>query len=273
MADFATLEESVEESRPLDVYDFALGSDTYRFTSDESDVTVDGYTYAAEAIRRGNPSQSQESRDDIFEVRVPRDNAFALLYIGVVPGQQATLTIRRLQRDESPVFDTTPVFFKGFVQSVRFPDGGDAVIGAKSIEAMASRIIPRYTYQGQCNHVLYDNDCGVNQDSFKHIGTVTAVSGNTITVSGASGFANGYFNAGYVKPSTLDDFRMVLDHTGDVLTLLLPFPGSLVGIDVSAFAGCDHMIDGHCDTRYNNVIEFGGFAFVPEKNPFETEIV
>lgn len=273
MADFQTLEESTEGSRPLEIYDFALDATMFRYTSDEGSVVVDGYTYEAEAIKRGEPAQGPENRDDILEIKVPDDNAFAILYTNIVPGQGATVTIRRLQRDESPLYATTPVFYKGFVQSVQFLDKGGAIIGAKSVESMSSRTIPRFTYQGQCNNVLYDNDCGAVQTSFQHTGTVTAVNGNTITVSGASGFASQYFRAGYVKPTTLNDYRLVLDHTGDVLTLLLPFPESMVGLSVDVFAGCDHKIDGHCDTKFNRVIEYGGFAFIPTKNPFETEII
>lgn len=73
-----------------------------------------------------------------------------------------------------------------------------------------------------------------------------------------------------------DDHRLILSQSGDDVTLLLPFPETIVGSTVVLLAGCDHSITT-CDTKFNtpedtlsNVINYGGFAFVPNKNPFET---
>lgn len=112
----------------------------------------------------------------------------------------------------------------------------------------------------------------MNSDSYKFTGPVASVSGNTITVTGATAQPDGYYNSGYVKPAGLQDFRMILDHTGDVLTLLLPFANALTGLNVDIFAGCDHDISGHCNTRFSNVGRHGGFAFVPKVNPFKSGI-
>lgn len=274
MSSYDALESSVEGSRPIEVYKFAIGTEVYRYTSAEDDVTVGADTYVAEAISRGPIAQGHDDRNRILDITLPADNVFAAKYIDIVPGQRATGTIIRLQRDEVPTFNTQVVIYKGFVRSVRFPGNGrEAVIGILSIEAATSRPIPRFTYQGLCNHVLYDGGCGVNSTNYRMTGTVTAVNGNVITVSGASGEADGYYTAGFVTPTGLTDFRMVLKHVGDDLTLLLPFPVGLTGQTIDVFAGCNHMISGHCQTRFNNVIEHGGFAFVPKKNPFTTKLV
>ena len=49
-----------------------------------------------------------------------------------------------------------------------------------------------------------------------------------------------------------------------------------MGSTVVVLAGCDHSVTT-CDTKFNtpedtqsNVINYGGFPFVPGKNPFET---
>lgn len=272
MADFDTLESSEEQSRPIEVYDFSLGADSFRYTSAEDDVTVGTDVFTAESIKRGAIIQSSDDRDAVLEVTLPALNTFARKYIDIVPGQMATVSIIRVQRDEPTPF-TQALIYKGFVQSVKFPnDGQNAVIALRSVESSSSRPIPRFTYQGQCNNFLYDTSCGVNQDLFKFTGTVSAVSGNTITIPGVSGQPNGYYNAGYVKPAGIQDFRMVLDHTGDVLTLLLPFGTAITGTNVDVFAGCNHDINGHCYTRFSNVDRYAGFPWVPTTNPFESGI-
>jgi hypothetical protein len=37
---------------------------------------------------------------------------------------------------------------------------------------------------------------------------------------------------------------------------------------MQAFAGCDHLIEGDCALVFDQVAEFGGFAFVPSKDIF-----
>jgi len=272
MADYDTLESSVESSRPIEVFDFSLGADSFRYTSSEDDVIVGVDTFEAEAIRRGSIIQGSDDRDAVLEITIPAQNTFVRKYIDIVPGQLASVSIIRVQRDE-PTPWTQALVFKGFVQSVKFPKNGhEAGIAARSIESSASRPIPRFTYQSLCNNFLYDDACGANASLYKFTGPVTLVEENKITVTGASGQPNGYYNAGYVKPTGIEDFRMILDHTGDVLTLLLPFAEALTGTNVDIFAGCDHAVAGHCNTRFSNVGRHAGFAFVPTINPFQSGI-
>ena len=56
-----------------------------------------------------------------------------------------------------------------------------------------------------------------------------------------------------------------------MLTLLLPFNTTDVdvGTSVEVFAGCDHSL-ATCKAQYDNVANYGGFAFVPLRNPFES---
>ena len=42
-----------------------------------------------------------------------------------------------------------------------------------------------------------------------------------------------------------------------------------VGTEVEVFAGCDHTI-ATCKTQFDIVVNYGGFAFVPTRNPFES---
>jgi len=272
MTTYDILESSVEDSRPIEVYEFALGATSFKYTSAEDDITIGSDTFTAEAIKRGPIIQGSDDRDAVLEIMLPATNNFAKKYIDIVPGQLASLSIIRVQRDEATPW-TQALIYKGYVQSVKYPmNGQEAVIASRSVESTASRPIPRFTYQGLCNNFLYDSACGVNPDLFKHTGEVTAVSGNVITVTGANGQADGYYNSGYVKPAGVQDFRMILNHSGNDLTLLLPFGEALTGTNVDIFAGCDHAIAGHCNTRFSNVGKFAGFAFVPVINPWENGI-
>lgn len=269
MTSFASLEPSVESSRPLEVYSFALLSEVFRYTSSEVAVTVGGNTYDPEAIRRSNILRGPEERTRPLVITVPSDNAFVSRFKAAAPGQRTSVTIIRLQRDEVPAFNTQVLSFKGFLQSIRFINSvKQAEMSVKSLEVAASRTIPRITFQGPCNHQLYDVQCGATPITF--VGLCTAVSGNTITVAGANSQPNGFWNGGFVKPSGVNDPRLIINHTGNVLTILQPFNQSPLNANCDIFAGCDHLIDGNCQNRHGRVGEFGGFAWVPKKNPFST---
>lgn len=269
MTSFATLEPSLESSQPLEVFSLALLSEVFRYTSSESVVTVAGNDYEPEAIKRSAIVRGPEKRTQPITISLPADNAFVARFKAQAPGQRTSVTVIRLQRNEVPTFNTQVLSFKGFLQSVRFVDGArKAELSVKSIEVAASRTMPRITFQGPCNHQLYDNQCGAVPITL--VGLCTAVSGKTITVAGASSMPNGFWNGGFAKPTGVNDPRLIVGHSGNVLTLLQPFNQSPLNANVDIFAGCNHLVDGDCLTRHNRVGEFGGFPYVPKKNPFAT---
>jgi uncharacterized phage protein (TIGR02218 family) len=269
MSTFDALESSVESSRPIELYAIVLGSQSYTYTSAEDTITVSGQDYVPEAIARGRVEQGSDSSDRTVLVTLPSTNPFAAQFIENVPGEKATVTIYRYQRDESPSLATQVLLFKGTVQSVRFPqDGSTAEIAVRSIETALNRNVPKFTFMGMCNHFLYDQNCGVNPSTFSHAGLVTAEAETQITVSGAA--ASGFdFTGGYARPIGANDFRLIIAQSGDDMTLILPFSDPIEGGNVQLFAGCDHLIDGDCALVFNNVANFGGFAFVPNRNVFQ----
>lgn len=275
---FAAFETSIEGSRPVEVYQIIVGSELHRWTSAEDTVSVGGVDYEPMATTRGRVGQSREERQSTLELTVPPTFKFARQYIANVPGSQARLTVTRVQRSDFPGPETIQIF-EGNVQSVAFSKNAlEAKIAAIPLSSAMSRAIPRFTYKGLCNNVLYDDGCKVdrNDAAFQHTATVSAVSGNTITVPGATAFGADWFVGGYVSFAD-NDFRMIVEQSGDILTLLLPFPTDVNGEEVDIQAGCDHDINGDCDNKFftpedvtSNVINYGGFAFVPRVNPFQS---
>lgn len=270
MTTFDLRESSTEDSKPVELYEFILGSTSYRFTSAEDDVVIGSDTYLTSAIGRSRLEQGSDQNNRTLTVTMPASFSLPQLYVGVPPGQQATINIYRYQRNEVPSFGTQILLFKGQVQTCRFPnDGHSAEFACRSIESALNRNIPRFSFMGMCNHILYDSNCGVLEADFDYIGNADLVDENQVTINGlaASGID---FTGGYVRPTGTVDFRMVLSQSGDVLTLLLPFAEDPTGSNLQAFAGCDHVLTGDCALIFDNVENFGGYAFVPNKNIFQT---
>lgn len=266
---YDAFETSQEGGRPVELYEFRLGSEVFRFTSNESDVVFQAATYEAIPIRRGELGAATASGDDKLLLYVPASLSFIQKYVLSVPGRAATLSMRQYHRDDPDLQPAT--LFQGTIRTVGFTKNGrEAEVRVEPILSSRSRTIPRHTYQGLCNHMLYDARCKIleTNPAFEKFLAVTVVSGNTITVPGAGAFGADFFESGFVDFQ--QDFRLVTKQTTDVLTLLLPFASSPLGQTVRCLAGCKHRLVDDCLNKFNNTINYGGFPYVPLKNPFAT---
>jgi len=262
-------ETSPESGRPVELFTIVLGASTFRYTSAEDDVVINAITYTAVPLLRGAFATGPDERSNTIDITLPVSNEFVRKYINSVPGSRAFLQIVRTQRDD--VAQEEEATFQGLVEAVSFNKNvTEAKVTVLPLIAAVSRPIPRYVYSSQCNHVLYDPttcDADDTDPSFRLSANVTVVSGVTITIPGAAAFGDGWFDGGYVETTGGTDARMVISQVGDVFTLMLPFTDSPLGSTMVALAGCGRSI-AICKSKFDNVINFGGFAFVPSKNIF-----
>lgn len=272
MTSFNALEISTERSYPTELYVLTLGSLSYFYTNAESLVRIDGEDYQPEAITRTRLEQGSDAANRTLTITVPAANEFARLFIGSPPGDQTSVSIFRLQPDELPG-PVRLLQYKGTVNDVKFlNDGTSAEIVTRTIEALGNRSIPRYSFGGPCQHVLYGPGCLVDPALFQHVGTITAVASSVLTVSGAGAFLGNWFRGGFCRMVSGGDYRMITKHLGTSITLIQPFAYDVTGEEIQLFAGCDHNYDGDCRFKFNNQERFGGWPWVPSKNVFATGI-
>lgn len=265
---FNAQEISREGAQPIEFYRFVLGSAEHAYTTAEDAITIGATTYVPTSISRDRLLLGAEQRQDVITVTMPTVKQPATQFISVVPGQPVILTILRQHSTDGATPEVATIF-KGKVRAVAFSqDGHEAKLSVMSLSNNMGVEFPRFTYQNLCNHFLYDSRCQVAQASFETIGTVSVENGSVLTVPGLSAKVDGFFTSGFIQSNT-PDFRLVLSHTGDNITILLPFQTPVLNSTVSVFAGCDHTI-ATCKTKFNIVVNYGGFAFVPKKNPFQT---
>ena len=65
---------------------------------------------------------------------------------------------------------------------------------------------------------------------------------------------------------------MILAHSGNSVTLSALLSGLAVGVAFEAFAGCDRTL-ATCQAKFGNAINFGGFPWIPAKNPFTGDAI
>lgn len=262
---YESQEESVEAGRPVELYEFVIGTTTYRYTTAEDEVTFNSQTWFPRQIQRTSPEIASDENAKELTLTIPADDPVASQYIDIAPGQKMALTITRFHRGDAGSL----IFWQGRITGASFTDQGrKATLRGLTIESANSRQIPRHKYQGLCNHVLYDARCAVTRSSFKYTGTISAVNGNIITVAGLNVNGADWALGGFVDFNTGEDARVVLAQSGDDLTMLLPFKADVLGSTVDVYAGCDHSI-ATCNTKFSNLINYGGFVYVPQINPFQ----
>lgn len=141
---------------------------------------------------------------------------------------------------------------------------------------LANQNIPRHFFSRTCNHNLGGQGCTVVMDDFKLVTTIAAIDSakKIIELShSAPGGSPEFFRAGY----------MVHAPTGVVIGITWSdsegFAGNArlrlhfwsleleVGQTITAFAGCRHTV-ADCQDKFNNVANFGGFPYSPNRSPF-----
>jgi len=266
---YVAQETSIEGGAPVELFEFDLGSSIRFYTSSDADVTPGGgQTYTAVSIQRGDTSDGTTSRESETQVVLPTSDVVSQLYTAKLPGVRLGLKILRYHRTDTA--EEVVELFDGLCISGSFrKNASECVISARTSVGGAGKILPRRTYRSLCNHTLYDAICQVDDTNPSFRASNISVTGsalNVLTVTGIGAFDPGWFTGGYVK--SLDgtgDQRLILNHTGNDLTLLSQF--FIIPPTVNIFAGCDHS-SVVCAVKFLNYARFGGFISVPLKDPF-----
>ncbi len=264
---YTAQENSVASGRPVELYRFALGAQRWTYSSGQSSVAYQSETYAPASIRRSGIEQGNEINRAGLEITLPRDNPLAGLFVASPPEGVVSVTVYR-QHAGDPALETI-VLWKGRVGGARL-SGSELTLKCEPVATSLKRTGLRARYQLICRHALYSAGCGALKESFRVDGTVSTVSGTTVQIAAAASRPDSYFVAGML--ATNDGSRMIVGHAGINLTLVAPMPSLAAGMAVRLYAGCDHST-GTCRGRFDNLANYGGFPFIPVKNPFAGDAI
>lgn len=262
----------VPDRRPfhnVELYEFVNNVEQMYFTPHEFDVDVNGHLYNSVALERSNMTLGAEAAKSALELKVPSDSMLVkrLLEAALI-GETTSVTLLAVKIDQQNcVWDSIGARWVGRVVGVDI--AADAArIHCESAQVSMKRIGLRRLYSRKCSHVLYSAACGATPVTGSAI--VSAVDGRNVDLDGgvpssvSSNMAGGWLQ-------TPNGMRyMVTSEYGMGVELLYPAPiepGTLVSLTV----GCDRGINT-CYNVFNNVINYGGFPYIPDKNPFSTGV-
>ena len=264
---FDTNEKSTQDGSPIELYKFIGTYNTYRMTNRGRDVTNAEGTYISETLKRSKLAEGTQEDDDInLDVEIRASHPIVLEYAINEPPPSLILQVYRAHPQD---LNDTLLMWEGEVISWNIK-GRVAKMRVPSLFSfLFNGPLPGIKYQGPCNHVLGDTRCQVDMTSpaNTHDTTVTAITANQIQLAD-NPFSDGQCDAGEMIYLTGGERRMITENAGTVFTVATPFAGLSVSDTVTIRRGCDHAFNGDCRGRFNNGIHFGGFPFVPNKNPY-----
>lgn len=282
---YNTQDTSVEDGQPIELFRFFNTEEIFTYSNGQFNTVFNSETYTPLAISRSEPDLQSVTSQRNLTVTVPATNAFVKRYVSIVPATIDNFKLFRRHTTDGGTPETI-TYFSGQVVSVAFKDKV-AEISIENFGSILDRLVPQQTSRNPCNHILYDSKCTVVDTSFEIIGVVTFISGDGLTVTIDTGTNTipdtglelsaqltsdpTFFVGGLLARSNIElrMIRTVTDDTGNKATLTFSFPFQTlkIGTSLSMFAGCDHQLPT-CIAKFNNVDRYGGFPFVPEKNPF-----
>lgn len=250
-----------------ELYKFQHGTQffAYAATSDR-EYRLENLIYKPEYIWRTGMHYSSDFAKDTLSITLSANNAVARLFMAGTPEHLLKLTLYRGGYHEG-VF--SPIW-TGTVNGANFTFDEQSFSCELSCETAVARMERRglaRCYQLTCPHTLYSPQCRANLSSFAHTVAVTAIDGLTVTV--AQSFADNYFAAGQAR--TLDGKRRyITGNAGTSITLDRAMPLN-VGAALTLYAGCDKT-RATCQSKFNNIDNFGGFPWLPTTDPFRSTI-
>lgn len=259
-------EASVQSGEPVELYRFWRGLKSWRYTSSASAVYFNEEWYDPAVISRSGVEYTSEEGRSNIKITCPRDLPVADLYRIYPPSDVVQAAVYRVHAGES----LGAVIWMGRVVGARWT-GAKAEITCEPVANAMARTGLRRLYQRSCPHVLYGPDCGLNKTSYAvsvTLSEIAPVAGGVALKS--SGFDSTGYAGGFVE-WTDTDLNVERRYISDVVTggVVVPaaIPGVAVGSTLTFYRGCGHNIAG-CKT-FGNVPNYGGFPYIPAKNPFD----
>ncbi|MDR3488615.1 MAG: phage BR0599 family protein [Bradyrhizobium sp.] len=256
---------------PTILYEFLMGTNAWRYASGEQDVTYVGNAFTAVPISDSGIVQSGDVNNDDFTVTMPDNVTLAVLFIATPPSAPIYLRVRRMNRGETDA----PIVWVGTVKSAKHPTIASLAVVCKVLTSSLDRNGLRLSWGRGCQHALYDRNCCVDPDDFGIAVAVDSLTGGTFTSSGLAAVATGYLAGGYLEWELLPgvmERRAIDSHAGTTVTVLGTTDGLEAGQMVTVYPGCDR-VTLTCQTKFNNLANYGGFPHMPGKSPFDGDPV
>ena len=260
----------------LELYKLTQGNtNRATITSSPVDLIYEGVTYKSTSVKRTKII----SRPDLLQNKVTLQlSVHEMLGLGLLAEVNNNLAHRLIIYRGEDVSSLEQIWggaltdqsCSGEIATITYGGGGISL----------RQLGDRRPFQRRCPFVLYDRlTCRATPQTSNATVSSINTTRDVLEVSGLSTYDVGYFTGGVISPTAVYDSsnagnRFISSHnktaTGDQLRLSTPINVS-VGDSISVLAGCDRTWQT-CYGKFNNIINFGGFPYLPLENPYVAEV-
>lgn len=269
---FEATEISNQGGKRIALYEIEWGDTRWLYTSADQDITVGDDVYAAITISDSGMVQGGSSNNDMT-VSASSNIPLVDLFASTPPALEIWLTVRRTHEGET---DPPLIYWQGTILNVKRQEGNAAVdIIGQTLLGSFKRSGLRLAWTRGCPHMLYDQECKVDREAFAMTGVITAITGNTVTVNfdapdpdvpAAGWFDGGFLQWEATEEGTVDRRGIVSSASSTVFTVFGTTYRLAVDMAVTLYPGCN-LSTVHCDEKFDNLANFGGFEQMTGKNP------
>lgn len=253
-----------------DLYRIVFDGNVWTMTSSNVPQTYDSGSgaelYVPTVIKRGNYEQKNEMATADLEIGIPIDHELSIRLLSSY--SEAILGFTLFSRNSA---GAVSVAWKGRLSSIK-PSDTYLTLKMESIFTSLRRPGLRARFQKNCRHAVYGRGCNLSQATFEYSGTVTALNGTVLTVTEAGTEETGFFIGGMLAAPD-GALSYIINHSGSSITLQrtnysLVTSWALLGsgMPVKLYPGCD-LTRNTCNSRFGNLDNYGGFDWIPKKNP------
>jgi uncharacterized phage protein (TIGR02218 family) len=126
-----------------------------------------------------------------------------------------------------------------------------------------------------CPHALYDRNCRADPAAFAIAIAVEGLTGAAIVSSAVASLPANYLAGGYFEfplMAGVMERRAIESQSGSTINILGTTDGLTIGNWVTVYPGCDR-VSSTCESKFNNLVNYGGFPHLPTKSPFDGDPV
>lgn len=247
---------------------FTRGAQVWRYTLDDRAVTYQAQTFETLAgLKLGKINDGSSPDNSGLEITLPVTAPIVGLFIPVPLTERITVTLLHLKQGDA----LAKVRFTGAIGGVKLTSLSTAVLSCRNPGVDFSTNALTRCWQAGCPHDVYGvglGECNADPEAMRINGAITYSSGVTLKAAEWAAKPDGWFNGGFIRwqIGLATELRWIVSHVGETLTLLTPATVP-VGTSVPAYPGCDQTDGANGCLKFNNLPNYGGQKFIPQKNP------
>lgn len=266
---FDAFERSRHSARPIKLFKFMLGplpEDELRYTDAETTQAFENQAYTPIAIQHDKMTAANTLDRTTLTVKMQGNTELGDIFRVWPPSYVITLLI--FQGHAGDADNQFKSAWGGKVLNAAWPNNELSLTCEPSSIALR-RAGLRRNYQRSCPHALYGEQCRAPKVALDAI-CLNTYREQTIRVSTVGGVPGAYANGTIEWVNTAGRREVVSIRSagadGAMKLSGLP-PTLLVGMPVRLYKGCDHSMGAAGCELHNNILNYGGQPWIPERNP------